>query len=120
MTNLERASFLLFPRLAAVGLKASGAGNLPWEEFRSAVRNIENLIEETGLKGAPESYWEMTEEAAKADVQAEHDRIYSAEALPFEKKEIKLIKLEKTERLMEEIGIPEPLARQVGDYALRE
>ena len=120
VTNLERASFLLFPRLAAVGLKASGAGNLPWEEFRSAVRNIENLIEETGLKGAPESYWEMTEEAAKADVQAEHDRIYSAEALPFEKKEIKLIKLEKTERLMEEIGIPEPLARQVGDYALRE
>ena len=53
-------------------------------------------------------------------MQAEHDRIYSAEALPFEKKEIKLIKLEKTERLMEEIGIPEPLARQVGDYALRE
>ena len=118
VTNTERASFLLFPRLAAAGLKAIGGGELPWEGFRAEVRNIEDRIEETGLKGAPETYWDMPEEAAKADVQAEHDRIFSPEALPYEMKERKIVKLDRAERLMEEAGIPKPVALQAGDTVL--
>jgi hexosaminidase len=118
VTNLERASFLLFPRLAAAGLKAIGGGELPWEAFRAEVRNIEDRIEETGLQGAPEAYWDMAEEAAKADVQAEHDRIFSPEALPYEMKERKIVKLDRAERLMEEAGIPKPVALRAGDTVL--
>ena len=60
----------------------------------------------------------MPEEAAKADVQAEHDRIFSPEALPYEMKERKIVKLDRAERLMEEAGIPKPVALQAGDTVL--
>lgn len=118
VASLERASFLLFPRLAAAGLKAGRAEDMPWEAFRAEVRETENRIEETGLRGAPEEYWDMPEDRAAADRQEERDRIYSPEALPYEKKEEELVRLERAERLMERIGIPEAFARRAGDWML--
>ena len=120
VTNLERASFLLFPRLAATGLKISEPEDLPWEAFRAEVRKLEDRIEATGLQGAPEEYWDMPEEAAKADEQANHDRIYAPEARPYVMTEIKLVRLDRAERRMKAKGIPEPIARRAGDHVLAE
>ncbi len=120
VTNLERASYLLFPRLAAAGLKARQTEEMPWEEFLEQVKAAQRQIRELGLAGAPEEFWAMPEEKAKEDMQAEHDRIFAPEALPYEMKERKLTLLEKTERLMLQIGIPEPFALRAGDRAMAE
>ena len=120
VTNLDRASFLLFPRLAAAGLKARQAEELPWEEFLKQVKALQRQIQELGLNSAPEEFWNMPEERAGEDRQAEHDRIFAPEALPYEMKERNLVLLEKTERLMLRIGIPEPFALRAGDRRMAE
>ena len=120
VTNLERASFLLFPRMAAVGLKAQQTEEIPWEDFRKQVKAVQRQIRETGLNGAPEEFWDMPEDQAKADVQAEHNRIFAPEALSYVLKEQKLVQLEKTERFMLRIGIPEPFVLRAGDRMLAE
>ena len=120
VTNLGRASYLLFPRLAAAGLKARQAEELPWEDFLGQVKGIQREIQATGLNGAPEECWDMPEDRAKEDRQAEHDRIFAPDALPYEMKERRLTLLEKTERLMLQIGIPESFALRAGDREMAE
>ena len=120
VTNLERASFLLFPRMAAAGLKAQPGNGLPWEEFLNQVKAVQRQIRELGLNGAPEEYWDMPEDKAREDIQAEHNRIFAPEALPYEQKEQKLTMLEKTERFMLRIGIPESIALRAGDRSMAE
>ena len=120
VTNLDRASFLMFPRLAAAGLKAQTAEELPWEDFLEQVREKQRKIGELGLRGAPEEYWDMPEDRAVADRQAEKDRILAPEALPYEMKERKITELDRTERAMIRNGTPKPAALAAGDRAMAE
>ena len=66
--NLSRAAYLLFPRLNAVSLKMRGTDKLPLPAFMEEVRQLQRQVEALGLSGAPESCWNLSEEAA------EHDR----------------------------------------------
>ena len=120
VTNLERAAFLLFPRMAAVGIKASGESSLSWESFLSEVDSRQTMIRDLGLNPAPSEYWDMTEEEALRDREKEHDRIFSKEALPYVTKEKKLVLLEKTERFMRQLDIPEEYALHAGDSVLAD
>ena len=120
VTNIGRASFLLFPRLAAAGLKGLDEDRLPWEAFREKMREIRDQIREMGLTCAPEEYWDMPEEKAEADRPADRDRIRAPEALPFVRKEERLVQLEKTERSRLEAGIPEDTVLREGDRILAE
>ena len=120
VTNLDRASFLMFPRLAAAGLKAQTAEELPWEDFLEQVREKQRKIGELGLRGAPEEYWDMPEDRAAADRQAEKDRILTPDALPYEMKERKITELDRTERSMIRDGTPRPAALAAGDRAMAE
>ena len=115
ITNPDRAAFMLFPRLAGLGLKASGRDADTWEEQCHRIRELQNQIEATGVKGAPENYWYMSEEAAREDRQADHDRIYAPDALPFVQAEEKIVLLDETERFMQELGIPRNLMLAAGD-----
>ena len=119
VTNADRAAFLLFPRLAAAGLKAMGKEE-PWESFLEEVREKDRQIRALGLSSAPEDMWDMPEDRAKKDRQADRDRIYAPEAKPFVFLSEQLTLLEKTERLMREIGIPDAFAQKAGDQRLAE
>ena len=71
VTNLDRAAFMLLPRMAAVGLRANGDDSPDWETFAARLREVEAKIEAaTGLIGAPEALWRMAPDAAEADRRA--------------------------------------------------
>ncbi len=120
ITNLDRVAYLLFPRLAAAGLKASEPEPLPWTVFRERVAETQGKIESLGLTGAPETYWDMPAEAAEADRQAYQAMIHAPEAEPWFRKNVRLVRLEQTERFMRELGIPEAFILQAGDRILAE
>ena len=98
VTNPERAAYLLFPRMAAVGLKAATSAEIPWERFRGMVRELAPLLEAAGLKGAPEEMWDMSPEAAEKDRQADHDRMYAPEAMPYLLESERLVRLDREEK----------------------
>ena len=118
VTNPERAAFMLFPRLNAMGLKASGTASPDWPVFRKQVADIQESIRGLGLAGAPETFWQMEPDAAAKDREADRNRIYAPEAQPFVQKEQTLVLLEKTEKLMARIGIPKDFAIRAGDHVL--
>ena len=120
ITNLERAAFMLFPRLAALGLKAAGRDADTWETQKNRIREIQAKIEALGLTGAPEEYWHMDETAARLDRQANHDRIYAPDALPYVRREEKNVLLDETEQFMLALGIPRDLTLKAGDVILNE
>lgn len=118
ITNIGRAAHMLFPRLAGLGLKAAGEDALFWPAQEKKVDRIMEEIEETGLRGAPPEYWHMTEEAAAADRQADLDRIYAPDALPYVRAEEQIILLDETEKFMRQLGIPESFLLEAGDIVL--
>ena len=118
ITNTDTASFLLFPRLAAAGLKAQA--DIPWHDFLTEIRKTHQRIQQLGLRCAPEEMWDMTEEKAAADRQADLDRKCAPEAQPYLLRTRRLVLLEKTERFMRQIGIPEGLLLHAGDRILSE
>ena len=118
ITNVRRAAFMLFPRLAALGLKAAGQDAPAWPEQQKQVAAIQEKIEALGLRGAPPEYWRMTEEAAAADRKADEDRIYAPDALPYVRAQEKIIRLDEAERLMRRLGIPEDFLLRAGDLVL--
>ena len=121
VADLNRAAWLLFPRLTAASLKMSGQDNVPWETFRESVKELEAEVEaKTGLKGAPEALWEMSPEEAEADRIAEQRKIYSGEAEAFERKEQEIAQLEETERLAESLGIERTFVQKGGDSVWAE
>lgn len=101
VTDLDRASYLLFPRLAAMSLRMSGeAEGLDWETFRERVAALEKELEaETGLRGAPEEEWNLSPEAAEAEREAENQKIHAPEALSFVEQQDELLRIEKEERM---------------------
>ena len=118
ITNIERAAFMLFPRLIALGLKASGQDAPSWEVQRKKIAWIQEKIGSMGLKGAPQEYWRMSPEDAEKDRQADQDRIRAQDALPYVLAEEKIVRLEEAERFMREIGIPEAFVLHAGDLVL--
>lgn len=120
VTNLDRAAYLLFPRLAAMGLRLRGDDSPDWETFASRVEDAMKPIRALGLDGAPRENWRMSPRAAEADRAAEDARIHAPEAMPYVRWEKGIVHIEKVERLMEAIGMPRPFALRVGDALLAE
>ncbi|MCR5567014.1 MAG: family 20 glycosylhydrolase [Clostridiales bacterium] len=100
VTDLDRAAYLLFPRLTAMSLRMKGeAEELDWEAFRDLVAEKEKELEQkTGLRGAPEAEWSLSPEQAEAERDAENRKIHAPEALPFVQKQDELLRIEKEER----------------------
>ena len=118
ITNPDRAAFMLFPRLAALGLKARGEDALLWPVQKKRIGMIQDQIEALGLRGAPPEYWHMSEDAAEKDRKADLDRIYAPDALPYVQAQEKIIRLDETEQLMRTLGIPEAFLLTAGDVVL--
>lgn len=119
VTNLERAGFLLFPRLAAAGLKAH-PGPLSWEDFRESVRETCRQIRDLGLTCAPEEWWDMPADRAEADIRADEDRIYAPEALPYEQKQHRWTVLDREEGRRIREGETKASVLREGDQTLEE
>lgn len=115
VTDLKRASYQLFPRMAAVALKADGMDEADWLEFRGMVAQKEKEIEALGLVGAPESVWEMSPEAREADLAEWEKLTRTSGIMPYINFERQLMLLERTERFMETIGMPREFAERAGD-----
>ncbi len=120
VSNAERAAWQLFPRLAAAAVKMNRAEPMSWEAFLEEVRGLEQRIEALGLRGAPESLWRLSPGEAEADREREYRTIRDEAALPYVRKEEKLVLLERTERFMREIGIPEAFLLRAGDAMIAE
>ncbi|MBQ1377069.1 MAG: family 20 glycosylhydrolase [Lachnospiraceae bacterium] len=121
VTNIDRAAFLLFPRMNAVAVKALSPEPMPWPAFRTHVKELQEIIEKsTGLTGAPEEYWEMDPEAAAEDREARRKMSYESEATPHIMKEIRHVRLDKAEHFMAELGIPREMILKGGDLMLKE
>ena len=118
ITNTDRAAFMLFPRLAALGLKAAGQDAPRWPDQQRQIARILEKIEALGLCGAPEAYWHMPEEAAEKDRQENLARVHAPDAMPYVQTEQRTVLLESTERFMREIGIPEDFLLKAGDILL--
>ena len=118
ITNTEQAAFMLFPRLAALGLKAAGQDALLWPVQRRRIAAMQERIEDLGLHGAPPEYWQMSEEAAEQDKQADLSRIYAPDALPYVQAQERIIRLDREERRLHGLGVPESLILQAGDIVL--
>lgn len=119
VTNLDRASFLLLPRMAAVGLRAMGDDSPDWESFAARLRALMSEIEAaTGLRGAPEAFWRMSPEAAAADREHWRTLPFAQGAQPYARYERQLVVLEKAERLMERIGMPRQFLLRAGDAGM--
>ena len=121
VTNIDRAAFQLFPRMNAVALKALNPEPMPWPDFKTHVKELQDIIEKnTGLTGAPEKYWDMDPEAAEEDREARRKMSYESEAAPYIMREIRHVSLDKTEKFMQELGIPEEMILAGGDLMLKE
>ena len=118
ITNVDRAAFMLFPRLAALGLKARGEDALLWPVQRNRIAQIQEQIEALGLHGAPPEYWQMSEKDAEADRLADLDRIYAPDAKPYVESQQRIIQLDETERRLRTLGVPESVILQAGDIVL--
>ena len=118
ITNTERAAFMLFPRLAALGLKAAGQDALLWPAQMSRVARIQERIEALGLRGAPPEYWQMPETSAEQDRQADLDRIYAPDALPYVQAQERVIRLDAEERQLRQAGVPLSDFLPAGDAVL--
>ena len=118
ITNVERASYLLFPRIAAVALKMTKSDELDtWEKFVEELRKIQESISELGLCGAPESDWKLSPEAARADCIEEKKRRTSPGALQAERIEERLLMQEELEKAMRKANLSKEFGLQVMDYA---
>ncbi|MBQ9613003.1 MAG: beta-N-acetylhexosaminidase [Lachnospiraceae bacterium] len=75
VVDLDRAAFQLFPRLPAVAERAwSPEKACGPDTFFSRYTGLQGILEEMGLRGAPEKYWKISE-ADKAEEFEEYERI---------------------------------------------
>ncbi len=116
ITNIERAAFLLFPRVAAMALKISGKYTAR-DNFFAAVKDMQERITALGLEGAPENDWSLSPEAADADRAHDHYLRYSPESSAAEEEEILLLAQEELEKLLADIEMPREFALRVADSA---
>jgi len=121
VTNAGRAAYLLFPRIPAVALKASRRfDSASWEEFRQAVADSEERVEQLGLAGAPKRVWRMSPE----DARAEKDQQTAMRQRPEMQDTWRicdgLVLQEWLEKLLQAIDMPRPFALRVMDCAWRD
>lgn len=121
ITNIDRAAYLLFPRLPAMALKYDRTAQYTtWEDFAVALRNIQTRISALGLCGAPERDWKLSPEAREADRIADEKCRTSHGALQAIKEEQRLLLQEKLETFVEAINMPDTFALQVIDHAWKD
>lgn len=116
VTNLQRASYLLFPRLPAVALKAASVDEPAQADETGKMRQICERLQEMGLSAAPESMWYMSPEEKEADKAADRAMRQSPGAEEAEKKEALLLRQEELEILLTEMEMPRPFALRVMDF----
>ena len=118
ITNIERASYLLFPRLPAVALKV-GKGETfhTWEEYTEALRKMQCDIASLGLYGAPKQQWKMSPEEAEKDRLLDKKCRTASGALQAIEEEERLLLQEELEKLLKAIDMPKTFALSVMDYA---
>ncbi len=120
VADLNRAAYLLFPRLTAVSCRMNEEER-PWIAFRSRVAELEAEVErQTGLQGAPQEFWELTPEAAEADRAAAREWAQVKNAPADVPEEGLLNCIESAERLALKLGIPRAFALRGGDRVLAE
>ena len=74
VTNVDRAAYLLFPRLPALAMKLNGRRFADWEACRAALAGLRERLAPLGLAWAPERDWRLSEADAAADRAAEEER----------------------------------------------
>ena len=121
ITNTERASYLLFPRAAAVAMKALHPEGLPdWESFQTALREKMRKVEALGLIPGPEELWRMHEDKAEEEKKyVEQLRHAPRMEQVFFVNDGMLIQ-DSLERLLHAIQMPRPFALRVMDFAWGE
>lgn len=98
VANLERAAWLLFPRLTAVSCRLSGE-KLSRKAFMEKVAALEQKREKaTGLKGAPEEEWELSPAEAQQERDAEWRKICSGRAGYYVRRSEEVTRQEQEER----------------------
>ncbi len=118
ITNVQRASYLLFPRAAAVAMKALHPEGLPdWEDFQNTLREKMRQVEALGLASGPQEIWRMAKDAAEEERKFE-DQIRHAPRMEevFRINDGMLIQ-DGLERLLHAIQMPRPFALRVMDFA---
>ena len=119
ITNPKRAEYMLFPRLAAVALKASQPSDAPtWEEFLAGVRALEEKVEALGIAGAPEDTWALTPERAEAERAAFTAQRHQSKLEDTWRICDNLVMQERMEKLLLDIGMPRPFALRVMDAGM--
>ena len=105
VVSLERASYLLFPRLTAMSLRMSGeAEGLDRDAFLKRVQEAEAKREkQTGLRGAPRAEWQLSPEDAERERDEENRKIHAPEAIAYVRKQDELLRLEREERMQGKI-----------------
>ena len=108
VTNLARASHLLFPRLPAMALKYSDAGRgLKWESFAGKLKERIAALGDVLPEGAPASYWHLTPEDAEQE-RAEETRLRTSPGAQKADEECRLIlRQERLEKLLHGLDLPE-------------
>ena len=118
VADLDRAAYLLFPRLAAVASRMNEEER-PWEAFRSRVAELETKIgQATGLHGAPETLWDLSPEEAAAERDAEEERTRIINAPDSVLAPDLLNQVENAERLALSLGIARDFVLKGGDAVL--
>ena len=119
ITNLNRAAQLLFPRVPAAVLKVTRP-ELSWEEFSQALRETQKNLEAMGISGAPERLWNLSPQDREADRLEDVRLRTSPQAQLAEQEELRLLLQEELEKLLDQIGMPRPMALRVMDEAWKE
>ena len=119
ITNIDRAAYLLFPRLPAMALKMAGRCGT-WEEFCAELRSLREQLSSLGLEFAPEKDWKLSPEDAEADREHDHYLRYSEKSKLAEEEEIRLLQQEELEKLLAQIDMPREFAMQVMDHAWKD
>lgn len=118
ITNTERAAYQLFPRAAAVAMKALGQDDYPdWDSFQSALREKMRPVEALGLTPGPEKNWRMEKDAAEKEKQAEEKNRHAPRMEEVCRINDRMLIQESMERLLREIQMPRPFALRVMDFA---
>ena len=121
VTNPERAAYLLFPRLSAVGMKATRPKEHPdWESFFAELKKNQQRISALGLQGASETDWRIPDDRAKKEREKEEE-IRSDPRM----KEVfficdTILLEEALEKLLRQINMPWAFALRVMDCAWAE
>ena len=120
VTNGRRAAYQLFPRMAAVALKARRSAPSAWEDFQNAVRSVNSRVEALGLQGGPERSWRVSRE----EIEADNAKKEALSENPDMKNTWRicdgLLRQEKLEKLLAAIEMPRSFALRVMDCAWTE